>query len=147
VNVDAGWDEGAKSAGLGVVIRDCHGQVIQSSWLHIPSCSSPEEAEALACLEGLKIIQLHHCERAVLESDCLRVVQALTSDDRNISHLWSIIMDAKGLLRAFDHISVRKVAREYNGVAHSLAQLGRGGSRGSLSGFVPTDVLAALQNE
>ncbi|KAK1621242.1 hypothetical protein QYE76_026759 [Lolium multiflorum] len=27
VNVDAGWDEGAKSAGLGVVIRDSHGQM------------------------------------------------------------------------------------------------------------------------
>ncbi|XP_047083837.1 translation initiation factor IF-2-like [Lolium rigidum] len=66
----------------------------------------------LACLEGLKTIHLHYCERAVLESDCLRVVQTLTSDERNISQFWSIILDAKGLLWAFDHISVRKVARE-----------------------------------
>jgi ribonuclease HI len=147
VNVDAGWNEGAKSAGLGVVIRDTHGQVVQSSWYHILSCSSAEGAEALACLEGLKTIQLLYWDRAVLESDCLRVVRALTSDDRNLPHCWSTILDAKGMLRAFDHISVSKIDRESNGVAHSLAQLGKGGFRGTLSGSVPTSVLAALQND
>jgi ribonuclease HI len=147
VNVDAGWNEGAKSAGLGVVIRDTHGQVVQSSWYHIPSCSSAEEAEALACLEGLKNIQSLYCDRAVVESDCLRVVQALTSDDRNLSHCWSTILDAKGLLRAFNHITISKVDRESNGVAHSLAQLGKDGFRGTLTGSVPTGVLAALQND
>jgi hypothetical protein len=83
----------------------------------------------------------------VVESDCLRVVQALTSDDRNLSHCWSTILDAKGLLRAFNHITIRKVDRESNGVAHSLAQIGKDGFRGTLTGSVPTGVLAALQND
>ncbi|KAK1696634.1 hypothetical protein QYE76_013331 [Lolium multiflorum] len=138
MNVDAGWNEGEKLVGLGVVIRDAHGQVVQSSWHHIPSCSSAEEAEALACLEGLKSIQLLYYDRAVVESDCLSVVQALTSDDRNLSHCWSTVLDAKGLQRAFDHISVSKIDRVSNGVAHSIAQLGKSGFGGESAEKVET---------
>jgi hypothetical protein len=80
VNVDAGWDTASKQGGLGIIIQDHHCQVILSEWKLIPFCTSTEEAEILDCLEGLW--HLIHLRRwpAILESDCLRAVQAISSE-------------------------------------------------------------------
>jgi hypothetical protein len=51
-NVDAGWDEISKTAGIGIVIRDHLDHPVLSDWRFIPSCASAEEAEMVACLEG-----------------------------------------------------------------------------------------------
>jgi hypothetical protein len=53
-NVDAGWDAHSKDVGLGVIVRDWQGKPVLSEWKFIPNCGSAEEAEILACLEGLK---------------------------------------------------------------------------------------------
>jgi hypothetical protein len=73
-NVDAGWDAHSKDAGLGVIIRDWLGKLVLSEWKFIPNCGSAEEAEILACLEGLKhLINLRQWP-AMVESDCLRAI-------------------------------------------------------------------------
>jgi hypothetical protein len=56
VNVDAGWDHHSKEAGLGVVIRDHMGKAILAESKFVQHCTSSEEADVLACLEGLKHI-------------------------------------------------------------------------------------------
>jgi hypothetical protein len=53
-NVDAGWDSTTRRAGIGIIIRDHLGSTLLAEWRFIPSCGSAEEAEILACLEGLK---------------------------------------------------------------------------------------------
>ncbi|KQJ88470.1 hypothetical protein BRADI_4g18342v3 [Brachypodium distachyon] len=46
---------------------------------HRPPCSNAQEAEAVACLEGLKIA-IHRCSLPlVIESDCSQVICALRS--------------------------------------------------------------------
>jgi hypothetical protein len=84
-NVDAGWDAHSKDAGLGIIVRDWQGKTVLSEWKFIPNCGSAEEAEVLACLEGLKhLINLRQWP-AVIESDCLRAVQALTTNSPECS--------------------------------------------------------------
>jgi hypothetical protein len=53
-NVDAGWDNMSKSAGIGIVIQDHSGHPVLSEWTFIPSCASADDAEIQACLQGLK---------------------------------------------------------------------------------------------
>jgi hypothetical protein len=52
--VDAGWDFLTKRAGFGIIIRNHLGRPLFSEWRFGPSCTSVEEAEVLASLEGLK---------------------------------------------------------------------------------------------
>jgi hypothetical protein len=79
-NVDAGWDAHSIDVGLGIIVRDCQGKVRLSEWKFVPNCGSAEEAETLACLEGLKHpIDLRQWP-AMVESDCLRAVRAFSLD-------------------------------------------------------------------
>jgi hypothetical protein len=84
-NVDAGWDEISKKAGLGVIIRDHEGQVILSEWKHVSLCATAEEAELQACIAGIKHLLSIGCDHAIVESDCLRVVQSITSLEQELS--------------------------------------------------------------
>jgi hypothetical protein len=94
-NVDAGWDAASKNAGLGIVIRDHLGSVLFTEWRFIPYCESAEEAEMLASLEGLKHLVRLHRWPATLESDCLRVAQAMNNPTTEPSSYWlSVKKDA-----------------------------------------------------
>nr|CAB3473028.1 unnamed protein product [Digitaria exilis] len=65
-----------------------------TAWKVIMRCSDAAEAEAMACLEGLQLAAQHCQAPVILESDCARVVRALTSgEDR--SELNFLLMEAK----------------------------------------------------
>ncbi|KAK1645100.1 hypothetical protein QYE76_062905 [Lolium multiflorum] len=146
-NVDAGWDPSSKRAGLGVAIRDWKGQVILTEWKFVPICTSAEEAEVLACLEGLRhLIDLRQWP-ARLETDCLRVVQGITGHDQNRSLSWTSYDEACELLKIYQDINVVKVDRASNAVAHGLAQLGKSGASGMLRASAPTGVLELIRQE
>jgi hypothetical protein len=48
-NVDAGWDQASKHAGIGIIIRNHHGEPVIPERRFVPVCASAEEAEMLAC--------------------------------------------------------------------------------------------------
>ena len=129
-NMDAGWDELSKNAGLGIIVRDHLGRQVIAEWKFVPLCASAEEAEMLACLEGLKHLIGLQCWPATLESDCLRVVQTLATQEQDQSGSWALYHEARELLKIYQDIDVRKVERVSNGVAHVLAQLGKTGFNG-----------------
>jgi hypothetical protein len=52
INVHAGYNMESGLSGAGVIARDEAGTVVLSAWRILHHCSSPEEAEAKACLEG-----------------------------------------------------------------------------------------------
>jgi hypothetical protein len=87
-NVDAGWDPAGKKAGIRVIVRNHQGNPIITEWKFIPGCASAEDAEALACLEGLKHLITLNGQSSILESDCLRAVQVLTSVSMDKSNSW-----------------------------------------------------------
>ena len=83
--MDAGWDSTSQIGGTGIIIRDHLGKVLLTEWKFLKSCGSAEEAEVLACLDGLRhLINLRRWP-ATLESDCLRAVMALSSQDEEQS--------------------------------------------------------------
>jgi ribonuclease HI len=136
-NVDAGWDDFSKTVGLGIIIRDHGGQVILTEWKHVHPCASAEEAELQACIAGIKHILSIGCGQAIVESDCLRAVQAISSSEQELSSGLVLYYEARDLLRVFGNISVCKVDRVSNGAAHVLAQLGKSGFDGLLRGAAP----------
>lgn len=54
VNVDDAFSETTGTASIGVVVRDSQGKVLLSAWRFLPTCSDAEEAEILACKEGVQ---------------------------------------------------------------------------------------------
>ncbi|KAK1601758.1 hypothetical protein QYE76_037725 [Lolium multiflorum] len=146
-SVDAGWDAFSKKAGLGAVVRDEKGGVVKSSWSHIQYCASAEEAEARACLEGLKhLIDIQRFPSTV-ETDCQRVVQAAYSLVPDRSASWSIYSEIQDLLRTNPMLGLKKIDRSSNQVAHGLAQLGKRESSGVLSESVPIGLSALIAND
>lgn len=65
------------AAGAGVVARDSSGKIIFTAWRSLRRCSDAAEAEALACVEGIRLAVEWASGRVIIESDCARIVQAL----------------------------------------------------------------------
>jgi ribonuclease HI len=143
VNTDAGWMASDATGGIGVVVRDEKGDVLYSAWKTLACCASAEEAEVLACLEGIRYLAAHPQQRGILETDCARVVAVLSSTDEDRSAHWSLFQEARGLMNMLLEFKVGKVARVSNRVAHELAQLGKR-ECGVLHGAVPPCVLGPL---
>jgi hypothetical protein len=54
VNVDASFVGATECTGAGVVARDSEGRVILTAW-RAHNCASVAEAEALACVQGVRL--------------------------------------------------------------------------------------------
>jgi hypothetical protein len=61
----------------------------------------------------------------------------ITDDTMVHAPEWTTILEARELLKIFSHISLSKVDRSHNGVAHVLAHLGKSGFSGCMSDSVP----------
>jgi ribonuclease HI len=146
-NVDAGWDSVTKKGGIGVIIRDHRGGTVLSAWRFLPRCSSAEEAEVTACVEGLNLLAKLPCTSAVVETDCARVVQVMNSKMMDRSASWLLYAEGQALLNLHHEFLVTKVGRLCNRVAHGLALLGKRGGSGSITGFAPADVVSLIMEE
>jgi ribonuclease HI len=140
-------DPVGKKAGIGVIVRNHQGNPIITEWKFIPGCASAEDAEALSCLEGLKHLITLNGQSSILESDCLRAVQVLTSVSMDKSNSWCTYSEGRELLNLYNNISVSKVDRVCNSVAHSLAQLGKSGTSGCLAGSAPPCVMESIHKD
>ena len=76
-NFDATMFEYLGFAGLGVVIRDCRGNVLAALSQKIALPQSVEMAEALATKRAVQLAIEMSFLRVMVEGDCKRVVQAL----------------------------------------------------------------------
>jgi hypothetical protein len=56
VNIDAGFCYLSGTASTGVVVRDDTGKVLLTAWKALRHCASPEEAEAEAYLQGIRLV-------------------------------------------------------------------------------------------
>ncbi|WVZ52919.1 LOW QUALITY PROTEIN: hypothetical protein U9M48_003918 [Paspalum notatum var. saurae] len=74
INVDGSFVARSGKAGVGVVARDHTGAII---FTVLFGCTSAEEAEAKACIEGLRLATQWSYGPVVLKSDCARLVKAL----------------------------------------------------------------------
>jgi len=124
LNVDGSFVQQSGESGVGVIARDNEGHVIFSAWRSIFNCQDAAEAEAWACLEGLRLAAQWIHEPVIVESDCARIVQALQAEEDR-SALSFILLEAKDHARMLPQWRIAKVKRECNSVANELAQLAR----------------------
>lgn len=124
INVDGAYDSSGK-AGIGVVIRKADGSVLLTAWRVVFNGTSAEEVEALACKEGISLEVEWAKGRAIVESDCLTLIQKLRDRGPSISELCFVLDDIWSLGDSMPEIVFQAVRRERNRVAHELAQLAK----------------------
>ncbi|RLN13275.1 hypothetical protein C2845_PM09G14780 [Panicum miliaceum] len=94
INVDGSFVAQYGDAGVGVVARDSDGQVVLMAWRTLLRCQNVEEAEAQACLEGLRLAAQWVQGPIILESDSARVLQAM-QEKQDRSAISFIVAEAK----------------------------------------------------
>ncbi|CAL8076916.1 unnamed protein product [Prunus armeniaca] len=70
INVDVSWNPNSRRVGIGILIRDTHGDFLNGT-------SIPSVAEVLACLEGCKLATEMGCHHVTFEYDCKEIISSL----------------------------------------------------------------------
>ncbi|RCV07636.1 hypothetical protein SETIT_1G260900v2 [Setaria italica] len=94
INVDGAFIIETGAAAVGVVIRDCTGKPLLMTWRWLRHCRDAKEAEALACLEGIRMVAWWADRDTVLEADCSTVIDKLRKGGMDRSQVAPVIMDA-----------------------------------------------------
>ncbi|XP_060972000.1 uncharacterized protein LOC115703869 [Cannabis sativa] len=148
VNVDAALFSNTTQFGIGFVIRNAQGVLIEGVTKLFNGSATPELVEAMSVKEALSWIKRNQLCQAILETDCLVFIQALRSSIEMISMFGQVVKDCKVLLKELKSVSIFFIRRSANKVAHSFA-------RASLfypdcnfnMGSVPIDLLPFLVAE
>jgi ribonuclease HI len=83
INTDAGFCLNSGAASIGIVARDDGGKVLLTAWRILNNCASAEEAEAEACLHGLRLTTEWIRKPACVESDCSNLIRDLGKKEEN----------------------------------------------------------------
>lgn len=120
-----------------------------SAWGSATVCTSAEEAEALACFNGLAAFGLLPNLNVELESDCQSLIRNLQSGPIDRSSKCFLLRAILGILGFFSNVNVKInwVSRAGNLMAHYLASFAREGmSSGIYSDSAPKPVLDACNS-
>jgi ribonuclease HI len=92
-NTDAGCCLYSGEASSGVVVRDENGDVLLLAWKPLRFVADVEEAEAEACLHGLKLVATRFRKPACVESDCAVLIKAINEKEEDRSKWAGIIKE------------------------------------------------------
>ncbi|PON87267.1 Ribonuclease H-like domain containing protein [Trema orientale] len=121
LNVDAAVNLGEGTIGVGAVIRDYKGDVMGAMAKRIKGSFDPYIAECFAIREGLAFAKESFLHVRMVETDSLRVVNALGRYDKYAEE--SLILDdVKCLLLEADDGSYMFILRNGNRASHTLAR-------------------------
>jgi ribonuclease HI len=121
VNVDGAFIRETGKAAIGVIVRDARGNPLLTAWRTLRWCHDAEEAEAMACLEGLRAAARWPDRVIILESDCSTVVGKLREAVLDRSLVGTVTCDALDATKDLMAVRFVKISREQNKVAHELA--------------------------
>ncbi|KAL0009931.1 hypothetical protein SO802_005039 [Lithocarpus litseifolius] len=121
INVDGATSEGGKLSSVGVVIHDCRGMMVVARSKLLDALYDVETAEALALESGILLASKLMIHQVIIESESLAVVQAVNSRSFH-GTIGPIIQGALSLLNQFGSWKAPHLKRDYNKVAHELAQ-------------------------
>ena len=77
LNVDASFDEDMGCGSMGAIIKDSSGGMVVASNNFIAHVVDAPMAEAYALKEGLMLVQHVGCNRIIVQSDCMEVVDIM----------------------------------------------------------------------
>ena len=144
LNVDVAFDYDALHGVMGAVIRDDRGHFIVSGNKLIESCYDTLSAEALALKFGLQLSSLAGCNRFVVNSDSLELMEIMTKDGQYAGNAAAIIDDCYHLACEFSSIRFEFCPREANAVAHELASVARSKFCSEWIEMAPNELLPLL---
>lgn len=84
-------------------------------------CRDAEEAETIACCEGITFAVRWPEIPMVLETDCAMVATKLKSIAQDRSAGWALVQEAQTSMEELCRLEIVKI-RSQNNVAHELAQ-------------------------
>jgi ribonuclease HI len=121
INVDAAYFPNGSGA-IGVILRNHKGVALAGRSRLFSNVLNAATAEALALKDGLQLTEVLGCIPAVVESDCLEIVNAFNDNNELWSPYAAILADCLHQAQAITRVTVRHCSREANEVAHSLAK-------------------------
>jgi ribonuclease HI len=122
VDVDASFDEDNLKGTTGAVIRDSKGQFVAACNTRIEHVLDALSAEAQALKQGLNLAQSHGCNRVIIKSDCMEVVENMNNGAISHGVAAAVFDECYHMACDFIKISFEHVPREPNVVAHDLAR-------------------------
>lgn len=140
-NADGAFDVASNSGGIGVVIRNHHGEVLGGVCMRVLHVSTAEMVEALAARAACELAISFSLSPIKFEVDSLLVVQATTSTVPTSSVHGCIYEDISDYILQLPGASFSHVMRSSNGEAHRLAKLAlRANLNVSWFGSAPPDI-------
>jgi hypothetical protein len=125
VNVDATFEEDGGCRSVSSIIRDSSGGVLAAAHSFVPHLFDAPMAEAYVLKEGLMLAQHIGCNRLIIQSDCMEVVQIMKEGGFSANLVAAIYDDCNTIWSGFQDISIEHCSREANQVAHNLARRAR----------------------
>jgi ribonuclease HI len=126
LNVDASFDPISGLGGTGAIIRDSHGSFIAGCNRSLPHIADAPTAEAMALRDGLLLAGQIGCNKLIVESDCMEVVQTMQEGGFSRGAAAAIFEECGFLCRSFASVIFCHCAREANEAAHTLAARAEG---------------------
>ncbi|HOS92990.1 MAG TPA: ribonuclease HI family protein [Armatimonadota bacterium] len=137
LNVDGGSRGNPGPAGIGVVIREPSGRVVQEISESIGRTTN-NVAEYRAMIRGLETCRALNAQRVLVCSDSELLVRQMVGTYRvKAQHLQPLHEQATRLARSFSQVAFRQIPREQNAHADRLASEaieGRAAASGDTSG-------------
>ena len=124
-NYDGAMFGESDNAGIGVVIRNCEGQVLAAFSEKIAKPPTVEILELLAARRAVSFTAESGYDQFVCEGDSESVVNSLRGSGMENSRGGHLIKDIVSLSNSLVSISFAHVRRQGNAVAHALAQRAR----------------------
>ncbi|XP_010686870.1 uncharacterized protein LOC104901026 [Beta vulgaris subsp. vulgaris] len=109
--------------GLGVVARDCEGQVLFAALRRVRAQWPVEIAEGTSLLMAVRLAKRFGYENVVLESDSQVLISRLSKAMVYFSDLDAVLEDILMSSSCFNSLVLSHVKREGNVVAHHLAKI------------------------
>ncbi|KAL5553515.1 hypothetical protein UlMin_040916 [Ulmus minor] len=122
VNVDAAWDKNRGVCGVGLVIRDYMGCVLDARWKYWAFPIRVEAAELMAIREGLLATRERNLTPFSIALDCAWVVSSLMEGKKLFNDLGPLIKDVRNWANCVCFTGFFHVSRLINVPAHKLVR-------------------------
>ncbi|KAL5742431.1 hypothetical protein ACOSP7_029163 [Xanthoceras sorbifolium] len=122
INVDAAIDSSRKCFGVGIVIRDCQGDLIFVAAMFFDLLFGIEAAELTGILLGIRWALSLNLALVVVDFDALNMVRLCAGLSFTCSDLDNIVQDIHFLLEMYSWLSIAFVPRLGNNVAHCVVK-------------------------
>ncbi|KAG8472944.1 hypothetical protein CXB51_034842 [Gossypium anomalum] len=117
INFDAAFRATTSISYSGIIVRDGRLRILSTR-------ASPFAAEALACLQSLKVGRDPGLREVMVEGDSLSVIKKARSENLDRLAIGPYILDIKNEAGKFKEVRFTYVSRSANRSAHSLAKEG-----------------------